>query len=104
MNIAARLCASATPDTLAVTAALARDAGRQFQLVSVAQADLKHLTEPVALHLFDLPQIETARWSVDPACRMRVDMTQSQHVLKGATDLAFCSEECMTRFVASRHR
>lgn len=104
VNIAARLCASAPPDTLAVTSKLARDATRRFQRISVAPTELKHIADPVELHLFNLPHQTTGSWSVDPVCRMRVDLTRAQHVLSGEVDLAFCSEACMRQFVEGQHR
>lgn len=104
VNLAARLCASAPPDTLAATATVARQANRQLERISVMPTELKHVAEPVELHLFGLPHDPTAAWSVDPVCRMRVDLRCAEHVINGEPDVAFCSEECMARFIEGRHR
>jgi adenylate cyclase len=107
VNIAARLAAQAEAHELVVTATLATAAGPlpDVRTTPLGTRPLKGLTEDLDLCLIQREQPGDGDRIVDPVCGMEMHADHAAARLELAGDLrAFCSNECLQRFVANPDR
>ncbi len=107
VNIAARLASEAERHQVLVSAAVRREAGGlpEVEFVPLGKRRLKGLAEE--LELFEARPSGAAGMekAIDPVCRMELGPAEvaARLSLEGA-ERAFCSEECLRRFVAAPER
>ena len=104
VNVASRLEAEAGPHQLLVTPELRRatEGLAEIEFVPLESRSLKGITEQVAL--FDVRRISGAPRdkTVDPVCGMELHTSEIAARLDvGGQTLAFCSTDCLQRFVAA---
>jgi len=104
VNVASRLEAEAGPHQLLVTPELRRatEGLAEIEFVPLESRSLKGITEQVAL--FDVRRISGAprEKTVDPVCGMELHTSEIAARLDvGGQTLAFCSTDCLQRFVAA---
>lgn len=109
INIAARVAAMAGPGEVLLTATT-RDAVAKRPDVRFADRgvhELRHVSTPVQLYSAHraLSGNGTARWSVDPVCRMRVDAKRAASAVEDrGVEVFFCSTTCAATFARSPER
>jgi len=107
VNVAARIVAEAAADQLLVSAELRMAAGNAdgVTFTPIGPRQMKHVTGPV--ELFEARTTTTEEnppRDVDPVCGMVLDAKETTARLTWeSTDHAFCSTECLRRFVSTPH-
>jgi YHS domain-containing protein len=107
VNLAARVAAEAERHQVVVTGAVRREvtALSDVEFVRLPRRRLKGLTEEIDLFEARASGHDRATRVVDPVCRMELGPGEvaARLALEGR-EQAFCSEECLRRFVASPER
>lgn len=107
VNIAARLGAQAAAHELVVTSTVAKAAGPfpDAEIVSMGRRKLKGLSEEPELCMIRSSRHGPSGRLVDPVCGMGMPADQVVARLEIGGELrAFCSNECLERFVAAPDR
>ncbi len=104
VNIAARVAAEAGRHQVLVTSAVRKEAKglAEVEFVRLGKRRLKGLAEP--LELFEARPVgaEEREKAVDPVCGMELGPGEAAATLTlDAREQAFCSDECLRRFVAA---
>lgn len=105
--VASRLACEAEPHQVLLTEAVRREVGSPpgIQVLPVEKRRLKGLAEE--LEIFEaMPSVAEARHKVaDPVCGMELRATEiAASLTLGGRQIAFCSEQCLRRFVAAPER
>ncbi|HET6920005.1 MAG TPA: adenylate/guanylate cyclase domain-containing protein [Jiangellaceae bacterium] len=103
VNVAARVAAEADRHQLLITPSLraqATDLG-DVTFTPIGARNLKGIADTI--ELFDVhPSGDPPVRVIDPVCLMELDPTQCEYQLSWrGTQLHFCSQDCLTRFVAT---
>lgn len=107
-NVAARLAAEAGRHQVLVSAAVREEVGSlpDAELVSLGKRRFKGLMDEIEVfEVVPLIQEQASHRVVDPVCGMELDPRQvaATLALRGQ-ERAFCSQECLQRFVATPER
>jgi YHS domain-containing protein len=108
VNVAARLVAEAERHQVLVTAALRNEAGGlpNVEFVPLGRRRLRGLVDEVELFaaVESDARIAAPRW-IDPVCSMELTVDQvAARLLLGGQEHAFCSQQCLQRFIAAPER
>jgi class 3 adenylate cyclase/YHS domain-containing protein len=108
VNVAARLVAEAERHQVLVTAAVRDEAGSlpDVEFVPLGRRRLRGFVDEVELFaaVESDAGIAVPRW-IDPVCRMELTVDQvAARLSLGGKEHAFCSPECLRRFIAAPER
>ncbi len=107
VNVAARLAHEAGRHQVLVTAAVRTEAGTlaDVEFVPLGRRRLRGLTEELELFEVVATTGQKPRRLVDPVCGMEIDAAEvAARLSVGGEERAFCSQECLRRFVQAPER
>lgn len=97
VNIASRIASAAMPNEIVVTEPVAQAAeSAGLTVASAGIRELRGIEEPLPLYRV-VQRREVA--TTDPVCGMRVLADAAARLTWGGVEYAFCSEDCLRRFV-----
>lgn len=100
VNLASRILALAGPNEIIVTRPVAAAANESDILVEpLGDVGIRGLVEPVALYRVVRTGRRATRRERDPVCGMIVGTDAVGRLVMGGFEFAFCSEECLRRFL-----
>lgn len=102
VNIAARIAAAAAPDEIVFSESIAEAAQESgLPVAPVGMRMLRGVDDPLPLYRVMRRRDMPAR---DPVCGMNVLADAAARLTWGGVDYAFCSEDCLRRFVGEPDR
>jgi class 3 adenylate cyclase len=107
VNLAARLAESAQHHQVLLTSPTRRKVGTlpNVDFVRLPNRRLKGIAEDVELFEARTPELQHATCVVDPVCRMELGTDEiAARLTVAGREHAFCSQECLRRFVAAPDR
>jgi class 3 adenylate cyclase len=107
VNLAARLAESAEHHQVLLTSATRREVGTlpNVEFVRLPNRQLKGVAEEVELFEARAAELEHRPCVVDPVCRMELGADEiAARLTVAGQEHAFCSQECLRRFVAAPDR
>jgi class 3 adenylate cyclase/YHS domain-containing protein/DNA-binding transcriptional MerR regulator len=100
VNLAARIAAAARPHEILVTEPVARAAeSAGLRTETGGSKSLAGVDDPVELWRLVWLDDDAARGGRDPVCGISVGDDAAAHLVYGGIDYAFCSPECLRRFI-----
>ena len=100
VNVTARIAAIATAGEILVTEPVAAAAEATGIVVEpVGEHDFHGIEEPVSLWRVVRTGARASRRERDPVCGMTIKGEAAARLVHGGFDFAFCSEECLKRFL-----
>ena len=107
VNVASRVAAEAGRHEVLVTSAVRKEAGllQEVEFIPLGKRQLKGLSDDVELYSAQPNLALDSAKLTDPVCEIELQTSEVAAKLSlGGRELAFCSEECLSRFTSAPDR